>query len=158
MLCIKRDLAGHNKGQLLFIVLSCRTVTLYAVIGRRQQLHIMLLRIPIGLLCVGCWLLTCCYSQGNDLFNYRGSVSESVVVPESTSQQQVFLGYFLSPSTLYDIKTKTVKTTVGTICYIPISTDLSQCRIRRGIEEEPNFIDVSENASIDISPSSIQRY
>lgn len=119
------------------------------------KVTVMLLKILIGWMCIHSLLLSCC-SQENDLINFRNHVAVEPVLAKRTNH--TFLGYFLFPFTSYDITTKIVKTTVGTICYIPISTDLSQCRNRRGIEEEPNLIDVSENATVDISSTSIQRY
>ena len=88
------------------------------------------------------FLFICC--QGNN-FNRYPSVSAT---------------YFVLPtSTLYEITTSQVETTVGTICYIPVSANLSQCRNNKGgVEEEPNIIDISENASIEIITTTVLRY
>ena len=87
------------------------------------------------------FLFICC--QGNN-FNRYPSVSAT---------------YFLPTSTLYEITTSQVETTVGTICYIPVSANLSQCRNNKGgVEEEPNIIDISENASIEIITTTVLRY
>ena len=52
-----------------------------------------------------------------------------------------FFGPLLPPSTVYNISTSTVSLTVGTICYIPVTANITQCRRRRGIQEKPYMID-----------------
>ena len=67
-----------------------------------------------------------------------------------------FFGPLLPPSTIYNISTSTVSLTVGTICYIPVTANITQCRRRRGIEEQPNYI--VDGITGNILPSQVLRY
>ena len=68
-----------------------------------------------------------------------------------------FFGPLLPPSTVYNISTSTVSLTVGTICYIPVTANITQCRRRRGIEvEQPDYI--VDGVANKIMPAQVLRY
>ena len=63
-----------------------------------------------------------------------------------------FFGPLLPPATIYNISTSTVSLTVGTICYVPAMANITECRRKRGIEEQPYVVD---GITGEISPSQV---
>ena len=80
-------------------------------------------------------------------------VSGCFFISPVRSQGFGFFGPLLPPSTVYDITTSTLSQTVGTICYVPATTNITPCRRKRGAVEQP----IITNAEGEIDPTKVQR-
>ena len=97
------------------------------------------------------------YNSEMSSFTFAGwlviLVSGCFFISPVQSQGFGFFGPLLPPSTVYDITTSTLSQTVGTICYVPATTNITPCRRKRGVEEE--HIITSDEGVID--PTKVQR-